>query len=206
MIFREVSAGRVYLQRTQQILHQTAFEKFMATFKELTDFFQQVGAADVSHTTKSYLAHAIAVHGDLRKWGCDEELQNVGLFHSIYGTERFQRFTLPLERRDEVKALIGERAEWLSYLNCAMDRAHFDNEILKEDDPEGFLDRYTGEVIKLSSQDEADLNTVHLCDWLEQVGRSKDWNYRRAVYRRLAERLGGVALESYDAVYASESA
>ena len=159
----------------------------MATFKELTDFFQQVGAADVSHTTKSYLAHAIAVHGDLKKWGCDEDIQNVGLFHSIYGTQRFQRFTLPLERRDEVKALIGERAEWLSYLNCAMDREHFDNETLKGSGPEGFLDRYTGEVIKLSPQDEADLNTIHLCDWLEQVGRSKDWNYRRAVYRKLAE-------------------
>ena len=68
----------------------------MATFKELTDFFQQVGAADVRHTTKSYLAHAIAVRGDLKQWGCNEELQSVGLFHSIYGTERFQRFTLPL--------------------------------------------------------------------------------------------------------------
>lgn len=177
----------------------------MATFKELTDFFQQVGAADVSHTTKSYLAHAISVHGDLKKWGCDEDLQNVGLFHSIYGTERFQRFTLPLERRNEVKALIGERAEWLSYLNCAMDREHFDREALKDGGAEGFLDRYTGEVIKLSPQDEADLNTIHLCDWLEQVGRSKDWNYRRAVYRKLAVQLGGIALEAYAAAYANES-
>lgn len=178
----------------------------MATFKELTDFFQQVGASDVSHTTKTYLAHAISVHGDLKKWGCTEEIQNVGLFHSIYGTERFQRFTLPLERRGDVKALIGERAEWLSYLNCAMDREHFDHEVLKESGPKDFLDRYTGEVIQLSAQDFHDLYTVHLCDWLEQVGRSQDWDYRRAVYRQLAEQLGGVALESYDAVYADESA
>lgn len=55
----------------------------MATFNELTDFFQQVGASDVTHTTKTYLAHAISVHGDLKKWGCDEEMQNVGLFHTI---------------------------------------------------------------------------------------------------------------------------
>ena len=178
----------------------------MATFKELTDFFQQVGAADVRHTTKSYLAHAIAVRGDLKQWGCNEELQSVGLFHSIYGTERFQRFTLPLERRDEVKTLIGKRAEWLSYLNCAMDRKHFDNEALKDRGPEGFLDRYTGEVIQLSPRDETDLNTIHVCDWLEQVGRSKDWNYRRPVYRKLAEQLGGIALDSYNAAYADESA
>jgi hypothetical protein len=176
----------------------------MATFKELTDFFQQVGASDVAHTTKTYLAHAISVHSDLKKWGCDEEMQNVGLFHSIYGTERFQRFTLPLERRDEVKALIGERAEWLSYLNCAMDREHFDNEVLKESDPHGFLDRFTGEVIKLSERDFSDLGTIHLCDWLEQVSRSDNWGYRRPVYRSIAERLGGVALSSYDAVYQNE--
>ena len=176
----------------------------MATFNELTDFFQQVGASDVTHTTKTYLAHAISVHGDLKKWGCDEEMQNVGLFHSIYGTERFQRFTLPLERRDEVKALIGERAEWISYLNCAMDRAHFDNEILNESDAHGFLDRFTGKVIELSQQDFSDLSTIHLCDWLEQVSRSNNWGYRRPVYRKIAERLGAVALSSYDAVYQNE--
>ena len=48
------------------------------------------------------------------------------MFHSIYGTEQFQRFALPLERRGEVRAQIGERAERLAYLNCAMDRASFD--------------------------------------------------------------------------------
>jgi hypothetical protein len=177
----------------------------VATFKELTDFFQQVGASDVRHTTKTYLAHAITVHGDLKKWGCDETVQNAGLFHSIYGTERFQRFTLPLERRGDVKSLVGERAEWLAYLNCAMDRHDFDNETLKESGPDGFLDRYTGDVIKLSEQDVSDLNTIHLCDWLEQVERSQDWSYRRPVYRTIAERLGGIALKSYEAVYAGES-
>jgi len=30
-------------------------------------------------------------------------------------------------------------------------------------------------------------------------------NYRRPVYRKLAEQLGGIALESYDTVYANES-
>ena len=43
------------------------------------------------------------------------------MFHSIYGTEKFQGFTLPLERRAEVRALIGDRAERLAYLNCAKD-------------------------------------------------------------------------------------
>ena len=50
------------------------------------------------------------------------------------------------------------------------------------------------------------MNIAHLCDWLEQVARSKDWNYRRPVYRKLAEQLGGIALDSYNAAYADESA
>ena len=45
---------------------------------------------------------------------------------------------------------------------------------------------------------------VHLCDWLEQVGRSKNWDYRRAAYRQMAERLGGYALAEYDRVFADE--
>jgi lipopolysaccharide biosynthesis protein len=85
-----------------------------------------------------------------------------------------------------------------------MDRAHFDNEILTESDPHGFLDRFTGKVIELSQQDFSDLSTIHLCDWLEQVSRSNNWGYRRPVYRKLAERLGAVALSSYDAVYQNE--
>ena len=91
----------------------------MPTFKELTDYLLEVGAGEVTHTEKGYLSHAISVYNDLRKWGWNEELARTGIFHSIYGTELFQRFTLPLERRAEVRGLIGERAEWLCWLNCA---------------------------------------------------------------------------------------
>ncbi len=37
----------------------------VASFKELTAFFQEVGAADVGHTDKTYLAHCIGVHNDM---------------------------------------------------------------------------------------------------------------------------------------------
>ena len=94
-----------------------------ATFKQLTDFFITLGADRIPHTETIYLAHAIGVYNDLKAWGCDEEICHAGLFHSIYGTEGFQRFKLPLERRHEVRQRIGERAERLAYWNCAMDRA-----------------------------------------------------------------------------------
>jgi len=172
-----------------------------ATFKQLTDFFRDIGATDVGHTHKTYLAHAISVYNDLKAWGCDEEVARVGLFHSIYGTELFQGFTLPLDRRDDVRELVGPRTECLSYLNCAMDRTHFDAQV-KLPGPHAILDRFTGVEIGVSAEDFDDLCTVHLCDWLEQVARSGKWSYRRAAYRALAERLGGVALESYRRVFA----
>jgi hypothetical protein len=176
------------------------------TFKQLTDFFVSIGAENVAHTEKSYLAHAIGVYHDLQQWGADEQLCRAGMYHSIYGTEHFQRFKLSLERRSEVRDLIGERGERIAFCNCVMDRATFDEAARRREPPYRFHDRISGDEIELSPPDFEDLCRVHLCDWLEQVPRSQDWEYRRAAYRQLAERLGGVALESYNRVFARETA
>ena len=172
------------------------------SFREMTDFFRGIGAADLRHTHKTYLAHGISVYTDLKKWGCDEELCRVGMFHSIYGTEKFQAFTLPLQRREEIQALIGERAERLSYLNCAVLRTSIDPNLQNADGPFVIEDRIAGESVELSRQDFDDLVRVHLCDWLEQVPRSEEWDYRRVAYRKMAEWLGGMALASFNEVYA----
>jgi hypothetical protein len=172
-----------------------------ATFKELTEFFRTIGADEVGHSDKTLLAHAISVYNDLKEWGCDEDVARVGIFHSIYGTELFQGFTLSRERRDDVRTLIGERAETLSYLNCAMDRTHFDAQV-KGQGLHTILDRFTGTEIEVSEEEFEDLCTVHMCDWLEQVERSGNWDYRRDAYRSLAERLSGIALATYDKVFA----
>ena len=89
--------------------------------------------------------------------GCNEELCRAGMFHSIYGTEKFQGFALPLERRPEVRALIGERAERLAYLNCAMDRASFDRAVAQAAGPYRIVDRLTGAEVELSAGDFDDL-------------------------------------------------
>jgi hypothetical protein len=173
-------------------------------FKRLTDFLVGMGVEQVPHTHKSYLAHLIAVFRSLESLGCPEDVCRAGLFHSIYGTERFQGFTLPLEQRGEVRALIGDRAERLAYLNCAMDRASFDRVLDQLAEPYRILDRITGEEVPLSRHDFDDLCRVHLFDWLEQVPRSREWDYRRAAYRRMAERLGRPAGENYERIFAQE--
>ncbi|MGY8824122.1 MAG: DUF6817 domain-containing protein [Candidatus Latescibacterota bacterium] len=164
-----------------------------ASFRELTDFFKEVGAADVSHTNKSYLAHCIGVHNDMKKWDCDEEMCRAGLYHSIYGTELFQDFALPVARRGEVRALIGERAEYLVYVNCAMVRDSFDSLFAQREAPYVIGDRLTGQDIEMTQRDFDDLVLMHLCDWLEQVARWENWDYRRAAFEGMARRLGGIA-------------
>jgi len=175
-------------------------------FKRLTDFLVGIGIEQVPHTQKSYLAHLIAVYRDLETQGCPEDVCRGGMFHSIYGTEKFQGFTLPLERRGEVRALIGDRAERLAYLNCAMDRASFDRVLDQVAEPYRIIDRITGLEVQLPQHDFDDLCRVHLVDWLEQVPRSREWDYRRAAYRRMAERLGRLAKENYERVFAQAEA
>lgn len=175
-------------------------------YKRMTDFLVTMGVEGIPHTDKSYLAHLIAVYRLLESQGYGQDVCRAGMFHSIYGTEKFQGFTLPLGRRDEVRALIGDRAERLAYLNCAMDRGSFDRALSRRDAPYPIVDRITGESVELSRADFDDLCRVHLFDWLEQVPRSREWDYRRASYRRMAERLGPSAEEDYERTYAREGA
>lgn len=171
-------------------------------YRSMVDFLRGLGTEDVPHSgAKGFLAHLIGVFRDLETWGCERDVCRAGLFHSIYGTELFRRWSLPLDRRQEVQALIGERAERLAYVNCLMDRSTFDA-LLESDGPYRIRNRETGETMELLRRDYDDLVRVHLCDWLEQVARSGNWDYRFEAYRRMAQRLGGVAQESYNRVFA----
>lgn len=173
-------------------------------FKDLTDYIIALGAADVGHTEKTYLAHAIGVYNDMKAWNGTPELCRAALFHSIYGTQGFQGFTLPLDRQPELRALIGDYAEKLAYLNCFMDRDSLDAQVTQAEGPYTIIHRVTGEPMTLTKGEYEDLIRLHLCDWLEQAPRAHQWNYRRTAYRQMAERLGGVALAAYDQVFALE--
>ncbi|MCH2693770.1 MAG: hypothetical protein MK025_03510 [Acidobacteriia bacterium] len=174
--------------------------------KEFSEFFKQLGAADVSHSNNTYLAHAVGVYRDLKSWSCTEEVCDAGMFHSVYGTELFQKFTLPLERRDEVRALIGERAESLAYINCALLRTSLDHSVEQNATSYLIKDRFKEQEVELSLEDFNDLCTIHLCDWLEQIVRGDNWDRRREAFKLMAGRLGGIAEESYNRVYAQEPA
>lgn len=169
-------------------------------YRRMTEFLRDFGVEDVPHTQKTYLGHLIAVQRVMESRGCSQDVCRAGMFHSIYGTERFQGFKLPLERRDELRTLIGERPERLAYWNCAMDRVSFDRALEQGTEPFQIIDRITGDTITMSRSDFDDLCRVHLFDWLEQAPRSSMPDYRRAAYRAMADHLGGEALEEYHRV------
>ena len=181
-------------------------ERGMSSLKQCTGYLRELGVDDVPHTNKTYLGHLIAVHNKLAAWGCPPDVCLAGLFHSIYGTELFQGFKLGEDRRSELVAIIGARAEKLAYVNCFMDRATLDAAALLACGPYAVRHRESGEMVPLTDAEFDDLCRVHLADYLEQVPRSGSWDYRRDGYRALAERLRGEALADYSRTIALQPA
>ena len=64
---------------------------------------------------EDFYKHLVAVQEVMRSLGACTDLINAGLFHSIYGTQGFQAFTVPLTQRPEIQKIVGERAELLCY-------------------------------------------------------------------------------------------
>lgn len=168
-------------------------------FRALTDYLVSVGADQIPHWETRFLSHLIGVYRDLKDWGAEEHVYLAGLFHSIYGTEMFQGFALPLSERSVIRELIGERAERLAYVNCALTRESLDASVAGGG-PQ-LWDRFAGAALPVSDAEFTELITLHLCDRLEQVERAGNWNLRRQAWEAMALRLGGVALESWSRVY-----
>lgn len=72
--------------------------------------------ADIHHLDRTLFVHLLGTYNILKDQGKEDYVCLAGLFHSIYETEYFT-FNVPFTR-DEVKELIGEKAENLVYEFC----------------------------------------------------------------------------------------
>jgi hypothetical protein len=165
-------------------MSETTTEQQVARAMELLD---EVGAVDVEHPSGTLLQHLRGTYDMLASWGCPEHVCLAGLYHSVYGTEVFQRETIPLEARSSVREAIGDEAEELAFLYCAIRRSSlYDN--LDEGAPHAVEDR-SGQRIPLRGLDQlADLFTLDVANRLEQVDRTGTSATRRATDRALYER------------------
>lgn len=172
------------------------------SFRTMTDYLVGLGTDKVPHSNTPFLAHLIGVYRDLKEWGCEEHVYLAGLFHSIYGTEAFQGFSIPISRRQEIRDMIGERAEHLAYVNCALTRESLDASVAAGGEPR-LWDRFRDAPLEVQEPEYTELLTLHLCDRLEQVERVENWDLRRQAWENMARRLGGIALESWERIFSA---
>ena len=180
---------------------------------------KHVPAALKHNGEEAFDSHLVGVQSVLRSWNAPEYITNAALFHSIYGTEGFQGYKLPLSHRPEIAELIGARAERLAWIFCMVDRHSVDRTILSPwarspleyvDAPPSFYARPEIGAFEIPLESHAewlDFLGLSLADWLEQVegAASKEvplpagegflwelgqaWGYRREGYAKMAEVL-----------------
>mmetsp|Transcript_2342 Transcript_2342/g.6741 ORF Transcript_2342/g.6741 Transcript_2342/m.6741 type:complete len:308 (-) Transcript_2342:1603-2526(-) len=201
----------------------------------LWKYVEESVPAVLDHTgSAAFDEHLKGVQAVLRFWGAPDYLTNAGLFHSIFGTEGFQGFSLPLSERKAIQNLIGEKAEWLCFVFCMIDRSTLDQTVFAYDgriqDDKIFYMKARPELgrfdIHMDKDEWLDFVELTLADWLEQVegAASKPsslflWKageayaYRRLAYRKMAEilskerapRLATIPTAMLNAVMATES-
>ncbi|MFE0509701.1 DUF6817 domain-containing protein [Streptomyces sp. NPDC058964] len=106
------------------------------------EFLGQSGAGAVPHPGGTLLAHLDRVHDRLAGWGARPALRLAGLCHAAYGTDGFPSALLPLDRRPELRTVIGTEAEAIVYFYASCDRRATYPTLT--DHNSRFHDRFTG--------------------------------------------------------------
>ena len=75
---------------------------------------------DISHSGKSFFEHLYNTFLILEQREAPRDVCIAGLFHSVYGTEFFQRAIVSPDDRSFIQEMIGEYAETLVYAFCTL--------------------------------------------------------------------------------------
>lgn len=136
---------------------------------EWLELLLEARAGETSHSGgRTLLDHCVGVYG-LMKWiSFSESAARAGLVHSIYSTDSFETQCLPLEARPRVAEVLGERAEFLAYCFCAMDRGEF---VFTPPVPGEYslYDRFEKKTLALAKDEYYDLVDLLFANELEQL-------------------------------------
>ena len=102
--------------------------------QKYVDYLKENGADKIDHSEDySLLEHLVGTYQILKEHEAPDYLCLAGLFHSIYGTSVFRNVTVGKERRGEIQALIGRKAEEIVFAFSALDRPKlFEDTALKQ--------------------------------------------------------------------------
>lgn len=134
------------------------------------------------HFDRNLQDHLAGTRRLLEEWGASKALCAAGLFHSIYGTERYRLKKLSAAIRAEVQKVIGSKAERLVYLFCIMERQSLGDNLERW---QGFQlkDRSSGAKFSVTAAEFRDICMLFVANWLEQQASAPP----RAKYRYAAE-------------------
>ena len=129
---------------------------------------ERAHADAVKHSGRSLYDHLCGTHALLERWGNCEPVCTAGLFHSLYGTNRFRHKSWPLTDRETIRKVIGPQAEALVYTFCTADRpkAFVENKPL-------LIDRDVWNVLWVSVEILRALREIEAANLLEQGSQSK---------------------------------
>ncbi|MET0647578.1 MAG: DUF6817 domain-containing protein [Pyrinomonadaceae bacterium] len=174
-------------------------------FNASEKYLLKLGTQLVFHSHANLHTHLVGVHHLLGSWGCPEHVALAGLFHSIYSTDEFRDFALPLTEREQIKGLIGTQGERLVYLYSAATRESWRRSAVSAEKPQ-LADRLSGGPLEVTEQEFTELLWLWLANNLDIKAREMRANgvgvlKRANFWHQVAERLGGEAVVSWQQVY-----
>lgn len=163
----------------------------------------QYGIQYQPHTQDGLLQHLKGTYQILSDWQCSQDLCLAGLCHSIYGTESYQRETVPLSERSHLQDLIGKNAERTAYFFGAHVKESLWKNLELSTNSYSIVDRFTNERVEISQNDFNDLVTLTLANWLEQRPRApQEYQFlRRREFLASKEFLPIVAFDEFKRAY-----
>ena len=167
--------------------HVTVEQIFLSAVDDQLDnqlrFLREAQTQSMAHTEGALLDHLLGTRQLLIDWEAFPAVCDAGLFHSVYGTEHYEPAAIPLSMRADVRRLIGDDAELLAWLFCAMRRETFDQNLSRM----GELmvqHRVSAEWLPLTTAQFHDLVTMTFANTLEAFPRLS-WRVRRACHAYL---------------------
>jgi len=154
-----------------------------------------LGVGELAHLNGSLETHLRGTESLLRSWGACESLCVAGLYHAVYGTDRYKPALNSLAGRQGIAELIGTEAEELAYLYGACNREVFYPRI-GTDAQLVFADRFNNAEYDLQPRQLAQMCELILANELEIASNSAEFRAQHgAELSRLFERMSGLVSE-----------
>ncbi|MGW4565830.1 DUF6817 domain-containing protein [Streptomyces sp. NPDC004561] len=167
-----------------------------ATIDQAVVLLREFGAESIAHPGGTLLAHLQRVQARLATWKARPALQLAGLCHAFYGTDGFPTALLPLDRRNDLAAVIGTEAEAIVYLYASCDRKATYPALNQAD--AAVHDRFTGRSCDPGPQGRRDFTELSAANELDLVIVDSDFRDRwrpelLALFTRLQDLLSADA-------------